>query len=93
VDAALALLDDVGLDALTMPRPAERLGVETMSLYRHVDDNDDLLNAVAEQMLSGVEVPPARPTTGTAGSSAICAHCGTRHSAPRPSHGSWPTAD
>jgi AcrR family transcriptional regulator len=61
VDAALALIDDEGLDALTMPRLAERLGVGTMSLYRHIDDKDDLVNAVAEQVLSGVRVPDGAP--------------------------------
>ena len=61
VDAALALMDDEGLDALTMPRLAERLGVGTMSLYRHVDGKDDLVNAVAEQVLGGVEVPSGAP--------------------------------
>jgi len=57
VHAALALIDDDGLDALTMPRLSKRLGVGTMSLYRHIDDKDDLINAVAEQVLSGVRVP------------------------------------
>lgn len=57
VDAALALMDDQGLDAVTMPRLARRLEVGTMSLYRHVDDKDDLINAVAERVLSGVQVP------------------------------------
>lgn len=61
VDAALAMIDDEGLDALTMPRLAERLGVGTMSLYRHVDGKDDLVTAVAEQVLSGVEVPAGAP--------------------------------
>jgi len=61
VDAALALIDDDGLDALTMPRLAGRLGVGTMSLYRHVDDKDDLVNAVAEHVLSGVRVPDGAP--------------------------------
>jgi AcrR family transcriptional regulator len=61
VDAAMALIDDDGLDALTMPRLAERLGVGTMSLYRHIDDKDDLINAVAEQVLSGVRVPDGAP--------------------------------
>ncbi len=61
VDAALALIDADGLDALTMPRLAERLGVGTMSLYRHIDDKDDLINAVAEQVLSGVRVPDGAP--------------------------------
>ncbi|HSJ45253.1 MAG TPA: TetR/AcrR family transcriptional regulator [Euzebyales bacterium] len=61
VRAALALMDDEGIDALTMPRLAERLGVGTMSLYRHIEGKDDLINAVAEQVLSRVEVPPGAP--------------------------------
>lgn len=61
VDAALALLDAEGLDAITMPSLARRLGVGTMSLYRHVEDKDDLINAVAERVLGTVEVPDGDP--------------------------------
>jgi AcrR family transcriptional regulator len=61
VDAALALMDAEGLDAVTMPRLAKQLGVGTMSLYRHVDDKDDLVNAVAERVLGGVQVPAGAP--------------------------------
>jgi TetR/AcrR family transcriptional regulator, tetracycline repressor protein len=61
VEAALALLDAEGFDAVTMPALAKRLGVGTMSLYRHVADKDDLINAVAEQVLSGVAVPDGDP--------------------------------
>ena len=61
VDAALRLIDTEGLEAVTMPRVAASLGVGTMSLYRHVDDKDDLVNAVAVQVLSGVRVPDGDP--------------------------------
>lgn len=61
VDAALALLDAHGLEAVTMPALAKRLGVGTMSLYRHVEDKDDLVNAVAERVLGAVEVPDGEP--------------------------------
>jgi AcrR family transcriptional regulator len=44
-----------------MPAVARHLGVGTMSLYRHVADKDDLVNAVAERVLSGVAVPDGRP--------------------------------
>jgi AcrR family transcriptional regulator len=57
VEAALALLDEQGFDAVTMPALAKRLGVGTMSLYRHVADKDDLVDAVAARVLSGVAVP------------------------------------
>jgi AcrR family transcriptional regulator len=61
VDAALRLIDTEGPEAVTMPRVAASLGVGTMSLYRHVDDKDDLVDAVAVQVLSGVRVPDGDP--------------------------------
>jgi TetR/AcrR family tetracycline transcriptional repressor len=61
VKAALVLLDAKGLDALTMPSLAKHLGVGTMSLYRHVTDKDDLINAVADYVLSDVAVPEGEP--------------------------------
>ena len=61
VEAALALIDAEGLAGVTMPALAKRLGVGTMSLYRHVDDKDDLVDAVAERVLSGVRVPDGEP--------------------------------
>ncbi|HKN92567.1 MAG TPA: TetR/AcrR family transcriptional regulator C-terminal domain-containing protein [Acidimicrobiia bacterium] len=57
VAAALALVDEEGLEALTMPRLGTHLGVGTMSLYRHIEGKDDLLDGVAAQVLSGVTVP------------------------------------
>jgi TetR/AcrR family tetracycline transcriptional repressor len=61
VDAALRLIDAEGPEAVTMPRVAASLGVGTMSLYRHVDDKNDLVDAVAVQVLSGVRVPDGDP--------------------------------
>lgn len=61
VEAALGLLDAEGFEAVTMPSLAKRLGVGTMSLYRHVEDKDDLINAIAERVLSDVAVPDGEP--------------------------------
>lgn len=44
--AAIAVADKEGLAALSMRRVAVELKVATMSLYRHVRDKDDLLNAM-----------------------------------------------
>jgi len=59
VHAALALLDEVGLDELTMRRLAEKLGIKAASLYRHVRDKDDLLVLLADE-ISG-EIPIIEP--------------------------------
>ncbi len=51
VDAALALLHEDGLDAVSMRRVAARLGVSPIPLYSRVGNKDDLLDAVGERIL------------------------------------------
>jgi AcrR family transcriptional regulator len=46
--AALELADAHGIDAVTMRRLAESLGVEGMSLYHHVANKDAILDGLAE---------------------------------------------
>ncbi|MGW0043721.1 TetR/AcrR family transcriptional regulator [Rhodococcus sp. NPDC003348] len=48
VDAALAVADAEGLDALTVRRIAADLGISTMALYTHVGSLDDLLVLMAD---------------------------------------------
>lgn len=58
VAAALELVDQQGLDALSMRRLGAALGVEAMSLYHHVDNKDDVLDGVLDRILAEVELPP-----------------------------------
>lgn len=53
-DAALTYIDAHGLDALSMRKLGAELGVEAMSLYNHVDNKADLLDAVAERLYHDV---------------------------------------
>lgn len=48
VAAGLDIARDEGLEALSIRRPADRLGVSRMALYRHISDKDDLLDLVAD---------------------------------------------
>ncbi|MFK8002999.1 MAG: TetR/AcrR family transcriptional regulator C-terminal domain-containing protein [Polyangiales bacterium] len=59
--AALALIDEDGLKALTMRKVGARLGVEAMTLYGYVKGRDDLLAAVHSLMMSKVR-PPTHST-------------------------------
>jgi AcrR family transcriptional regulator len=57
--AALALADESGLEALTMRRLGEVLGVEAMSLYNHVPGKDGILDGIVDLALSEIELPPS----------------------------------
>ena len=57
--AALDLADREGLDALTMRRLGEALGVAAMSLYEYFPSKDALLDAIVEHAAKGLELPPA----------------------------------
>jgi TetR/AcrR family transcriptional regulator, tetracycline repressor protein len=48
---AQAILDEQGLEALSMRALAERLGVTAMSLYRYFESHDALLDAVQSEIL------------------------------------------
>lgn len=62
VKAALALVDEGGVEGLSMRTVAAKLGVEAMSLYRHVSGKDDLLLGIADLVLSEVDIPsPGTP--------------------------------
>ena len=46
-EAGAALVDEIGFDQLSMGLLAERLGVKTPSLYKHVANQADLAHAIA----------------------------------------------
>jgi TetR/AcrR family tetracycline transcriptional repressor len=56
VSEALALVDEQGLEALSMRRLAERLGVAPMSLYRHVRNKAELTDALVDHVYVGLRV-------------------------------------
>ena len=59
VDAAIALADEAGAEALTMKAVAARLGAYTpMALYRYVHSKDGLVDLMLDRALSSV-APPA----------------------------------
>ena len=58
VDRALALADRHGLEALTMRRLADDLGVGTMTLYTYFRDKDELMDAAVSRVASAVVIPP-----------------------------------
>ena len=54
---ALAIVDAEGLDALTMRRLGEQLGADPMSVYRHVEGKDALLDGLSDTLWAEVPGP------------------------------------
>lgn len=57
VDAAIRLADEAGIEALTMRKLARGLGVEAMSLYKHVANKGDLVDAMVDLIVGEIELP------------------------------------
>jgi AcrR family transcriptional regulator len=57
VRAAMALLDEAGLDELTMRRLADRVGVKAAALYRHVRNKDELLALLGDEISGEIPLP------------------------------------
>ena len=57
VRAAVNLADKQGLDALSMRKVAQALKVEAMSLYNHISNKDELLDAMVDEVAGEIELP------------------------------------
>lgn len=57
LDAAIALADADGIDALSMRRLGQEVGVEAMSLYHHVGKKDALISAIVDLVVQEFEQP------------------------------------
>jgi AcrR family transcriptional regulator len=55
VTRALEIGTAEGLEAVSLRRLAQELGVTPMALYRHVRDKQDLINAMTDAVLEGVD--------------------------------------
>ena len=55
--AAIALADEGGIEALSMRKLGQELGVEAMSLYNHVASKEEILNGIVDLVLDEFELP------------------------------------
>ena len=60
LQVAIELADRGGVEALSMRKLGQELGVDAMALYRHVRNKDDLLDGLVDAILTQIE----RPHTG-----------------------------
>jgi AcrR family transcriptional regulator len=54
---ALLLADSGGIEALSMRKLADALGVKAMSLYNHFANKDEILDGLVETVIAEIEVP------------------------------------
>ena len=67
VTVTLELMDEQGIGAASMRAVSSRLGVRSMSLYRYVQDRDELFDAVVERIVNELADDPEvqlRPVDG-----------------------------
>jgi AcrR family transcriptional regulator len=58
LQAAIRLADQGGIESLSMRKLAQAIGVEAMSLYNHVANKSDLLDAIVDLVIGEIELPP-----------------------------------
>src|SRR3954469_2670869 len=73
VAAGADLADEVGFAGLSMGQLAERVGVRTPSLYKHVANQDDLNRRIAALALAEAADAVGAATQGRAGRDALAA--------------------
>jgi AcrR family transcriptional regulator len=56
-EIALALADARGVESLSMRALAKELGVEAMSLYNHIRNKEDLLDAMVDTVVGRIDLP------------------------------------
>jgi AcrR family transcriptional regulator len=59
LEVAVDLADRNGLEAPSMRKLGEALGVEAMSLYSHVANKDDLLDGMIDAVFTEIDLPSA----------------------------------
>lgn len=57
--AAIGLADEVGIEALTIRKLANRLGVGAMTIYHYVPSKEEIVDGMVEMVFAEIEKPPA----------------------------------
>jgi AcrR family transcriptional regulator len=61
LEKAIALADKDGIEALSMRKLGQALGVEAMSLYNHVANKGELVSAMVDSVVEQFELPDDEP--------------------------------
>jgi AcrR family transcriptional regulator len=59
IEAAVALADVIGVDALTIRKLAAELDVKPMTIYHHVPNKEAIIDGMVDLVFSEIDLPPA----------------------------------
>lgn len=74
VSEAVRLLDEEGVEALSMRRLAARLDAGAPSLYWHVSNKDELLKLAVDEVFGEIAAPDPDDPVGWRSAALLCAH-------------------
>lgn len=56
--SAVELADQIGMEAFTIRRLADKLGVGPMTIYHHVPSKEEIIDGMVELVFAEIELPP-----------------------------------
>lgn len=59
LESAVELADEIGIEALTIRKLADRLDVGAMTIYHHVPSKEEIIDGMVEFVFAEIEKPPA----------------------------------
>ncbi len=60
LDGAVALADEIGVEAFTIRKLADALDVKPMTIYHHVPNKDAILDGMVDRVFAEIDLPPDR---------------------------------
>lgn len=77
LETALRLADEGGIDALSMRKLGQALGVEAMAVYYHLANKDEVLDGIVDLVFAEIDLPVqgARGRRPCAGAASRCTRC------------------
>ena len=58
IEGAVSLADRIGVDALTIRKIAEEIGVKPMTIYHHVPNKEAIIDGMVDAVFAEIDLPP-----------------------------------
>ena len=59
LDAAMALADEIGIEAFTIRKLADALDTKPMTIYHHIPSKEAIIDGLVDRVFAEIERPPA----------------------------------